>query len=273
MNWRAIGAIIRKDLKVVSQSKAVIIPLIMVPLILLVAMPAAIGVFINGADLSTPDASDFTTMLEQMPRDLLDQYPEARTANHQVLLYVLLYFFAPFFLMLPLMVASVIAADSFAGEKERKTLEALIYTPTSDRTLYVAKVLSPWLAALAVTVVGLVAYAVVANVLAWPFMGRVFFPNAAWLVLTLWVSPAAAGMGLGTMVLVSSRVSTFQEAYQMGGMVVLPVLLLILGQVGGVIYFSTEFSLLVGLALWLIDLGLIWYGARTFRRGELLAKL
>jgi len=31
--------------------------------------------------------------------------------------------------------------------------------------------------------------------------------------------------------------------------------------------------ILVGLLLWLITLVLIWYGARTFQRGELIARL
>ena len=52
------------------------------------------------------------------------------------------FLFAPMFLILPLMVASIIGADSIVGEKERKTLEALLYTPATDRELYLAKLLS-----------------------------------------------------------------------------------------------------------------------------------
>jgi ABC-2 type transport system permease protein len=74
-------------------------------------------------------------------------------------------------------------------------------------------------------------------------------------------------------VVVSSKVRTFQEAYQLGGMVVIPIVLLVLGQAGGVIYFSVQLVLLIGLILWLIDLGLMWYGVKTFRRGELIAQL
>ena len=40
MNWRAIRAIVRKDLKVVSQNKGVLIPLIVVPMVIMVALPA-----------------------------------------------------------------------------------------------------------------------------------------------------------------------------------------------------------------------------------------
>ena len=109
--------------------------------------------------------------------------------------YVLKYMLAPMFLMLPLMVALTIAADSFAGEKERKTLEALLYTPTTNRELFVAKLLSGWLAAIAVAWVGFVLYSVMANAAAWPQMQRIFFPNAMWVVLILWVVPAISRFG------------------------------------------------------------------------------
>jgi ABC-type Na+ efflux pump permease subunit len=177
------------------------------------------------------------------------------------------------YLILPLMVSSVIAADSFAGEKERKTLEALLYTPTTDAELFLSKVLSAWLPALGVAWGSFVLYAIVANVAAWPTMGRIFFPNLMWLILALWVAPAAAGVGLGTTVLISVRAQGFQDAYQLGAIVVLPVILLVIGQATGVMYFSAGLVILLGLALWLIDAALLWVGGRTFRRSELAARL
>jgi ABC-type Na+ efflux pump permease subunit len=171
------------------------------------------------------------------------------------------------------MAASVIAADSFVGEKERKTLEALLYTPTSDAELYVGKVMAPWIAALIVSLFGFVGYSIVVNVIGAPIVGQIFFPNLMWMILALWVAPAAAGLGLASMVLVSSRMNTFQEAYQVGGLIVLPIVLLILGQIFGIIFFSEGFVLLIGLVLWIIDGALLWIGARQFARGELLARL
>ena len=41
---------------------------------------------------------------------------------------ILGYLIAPLFLILPLVISCVIAAEAFVGEKERKTLEALLYT-------------------------------------------------------------------------------------------------------------------------------------------------
>lgn len=272
MNQRAIRALVRKDLKVVIQSKAVLLPIIIVPLLMLVVLPALAGLAPLAGNMVGDEMDDLQMFLERMPASLQAELAGLNDAQKWVVI-ALVYFLAPMYLIIPLMVASVIAADSFAGEKERKTLEALLYTPTTDEELLVGKLLAAWLPALAVAWVGFVLYGIVANLSAWPTMGRIFFPNAMWIVLALWVAPAAAGLGLSTMVIVSSRVATFQEAYQLGGMVVLPVMILVIGQATGVIYFSLEAVLVLGLALWAIDLALLWWGGRTFQRGEIIARL
>lgn len=271
MNWRAIWTVVRKDLKVVMQSRSVMLPIILVPLLILVVLPGVIVWIASHADIES-QLSDFQTFLDNMPASLTAELG-ALNDTQRIISLLVLYFFAPLYLIVPLMVASVIAADSFAGEKERKTLEALIYTPLTDMELFVAKMLAALIPAVTVSLVGFVGYGLVANVAAWSVMERIFFPNLTWLILVFWVSPAAAGVGLGTMVLVSSKVRGFQEAYQLGGMVVIPVVLLLLGQAAGVIYFSTGLAFALGLILWLVALGLLWYGVKSFRRGELIARL
>jgi ABC-2 type transport system permease protein len=272
MNWRAVRAIVRKDLKVALQNKGVSIPLIVVPAILMIVLPAIAALVPLFEDNLATSFQEFETFLAQMPSALRSQlagYNEAQT----LIVLILVYFFAPMYLILPLMVASVIAADSFAGEKERKTLEALLYTPTTDGELFLAKVLSAWTPAVAVAWGGFILYTVVTNVAAWPTMGHIFFPNAMWIVLALWVAPAAAGVGLGATVLVSVRAQGFQDAYQLGAIVVLPIILLVIGQATGVIYFSTWLVLLLGLIFWLVDAALLWFGGKTFQRSALAARL
>jgi fatty-acid desaturase len=104
-------------------------------------------------------------------------------------------------------------------------------------------------------------------------MGRVFFPNLMWVVLAVWVAPAVAGLGLGVTVLVSVRAQGFQEAYQLSAVVVLPILLLLIGQATGVMYFSTWLVALLGLVFWVLDLLILWYGGRTFRRQRLATQI
>ena len=72
------------------------------------------------------------------------------------------------------------------------------------------------------------------------------------------------------MVLVSSRAQGFQDANQIGGIVVLPIVILIFGQVTGAMYFNVTVVFLMGLVVWLLDGLLIWLGSRSFQRGRLL---
>ncbi len=268
MNWRAIRAIVRKDLKVVMQNKGVLIPIIIVPLVFLVVLPGMAALAPLLQDVPGTPFAGMDDFIERMPaglREAVAGYDEMQT----MVVLGLVYFLAPMYLILPLMVSSVIAADSFAGEKERKTLEALLYTPTSDRELLVAKMLSAMVPAVAIAWVGFLLYSVTANLAAWPTMGRVFFPNLMWVFLAIWVAPAVAGLGLGVTVLVSARAESFQEAYQLGGIIVLPILLLVVGQATGVLYFSPWLVLGLGLVFWIVDAVLFYLGARRFRRSEL----
>lgn len=272
MNWRAIFAIVRKDLKVVVQNKGVLIPIIVVPVIIFGALPWISALAPSMVKLGGNSLDKLTTLIAQMPAGLLNQLAPY-TTEQQTIIFFLVYLLAPMFLIVPLMVASVIAADSFAGERERHTLETLLYSPTTDRELFVAKLLSSWLAAISVAFAGFLLYATMANAAAWTAIGMIFFPNWMWMVLVLWVAPAAAGLGLGTMVLISGHARGFQDAYQMGGAIVIPILLLMFGQLTGAMYFSIGMVIIIGFVLWAIDIVLIWYGGRAFQRGRLIARL
>ena len=272
MNWRAIFAIVRKDLKVVFQNKGVIIPIITLPLVLFGIIPWVGVLAPKTLSIGGNSIEELTMLIERMPAGLQkDLAPYS--FEQQTVLFFLVYLLAPMFLLIPLMVASVIAADSIAGERERRTLEALLYTPTSDRELLVAKLLSSWLAAIGVALAGFLLYSVMANAAAWDMLNRIFFPNLMWIVLMIWVVPSTAGLGLAIMVLISARSQGFQDAYQIGGMVVIPVLLLVFGQASGVMYFNVWVVLLLGLVFWVIDAALIGIGSRAFRRGQLIARL
>src|ERR1051325_8579890 len=120
-----------------------------------------------------------------------------------MIVFILISMLAPMFLILPLMVSSVIAAGSFAGEKERKTLEAFLYTPTTDRELFIAKLISAWTAAMVVGLLSFVLYTVMANLAGWRVIHHIFFPNAMWIALLLWVTPAVSVLGLVVMIFAS----------------------------------------------------------------------
>jgi ABC-2 type transport system permease protein len=271
MNTRAILAIVRKDLKVAVQNKGVVLPIIILPLILFVIFPWIMAYAPSWANEAGTSFSNMDEILRRMPAGLLNELSEY-TPDQQMIVFALVYMLAPMFLIMPLMVSSVFAADSFAGEKERKTLEALLYTPTTDRELFAAKLLGAWVTAVAVAFLGFIVYSVMVNAAGWHSIGQIFFPNWMWIALVFWVTPGVAGLGLVVMVFVSVRAQGFQDAYQTGGLVVLPVLMLMIGQISGVMYFSLGVVLFVGLVIWLLDIILLWFASKSFRRGELMTK-
>jgi ABC-type transport system involved in cytochrome c biogenesis permease component len=271
-NWRAIWGIMRKDLRVAFSSKSVVVPMILLPLILVVLLPLAMALSLNFFGAAVAASGDFNDVMAMIPDSL-----KAQMADNSPLqtgaLFILRNLFAPIYLILPIMTSSVIAADAFAGEKERKTLEALLYTPTSDRDLMLAKVLGALIPGLLVAWISAVAYWFVVDIAAWPLFGRPILPNVTWLILAFWVAPAAAAMSLGATVVVSSRSKSIQDANQISGLVVLPVVVIMMGQAFGVMFLSPTLALLIGLVFYVVAAVLFWIGARSLRRSELLSRI
>ena len=269
MNWRAIRAIVVRDLRLVARAKAVMVPLIIVPVMFFVLFPAlaVVGVRAGGEAIE-----ELRPLLEVLPPEITGTLGPG-PLERQILVYLLEYQFATFFLIVPLMVCAVIAADSFAGEKERRTLEALLYSPTSDRDLYLAKLLGPWLAAIAVSVIGWLLFAILVNVLAAGDIGRPAAISVLWLLVLGWLGPAVAALAVSVLVVVSARVRGFQEAYQLGGVIVLPVVALVVAQLVGAVVLDARLAILLGAVVWGIAGTLLYFASRGFRRERLLRQV
>ena len=265
-DWTVIATVVAKDLTAVRRSKAVVLPMLLVPALLLVVLPAVIGL---AARDQTADLGRFLGSLPgDVARPILD-LPE----HEQLVVLVNGYLLAPLFLIVPLMVSAVLAADGFAGEKERSTLESLLHQPISDRDLFIAKLLGAFVPAIAVAWIGFVAFAVVTNTVAWPVMHRVFVPTRLWVVMILWVAPAVAALGLGVMVRVSARARTTQEANQLGSAVILPLIFVAVGQATGLLLVDLEIAVAAGAIVWVVAIALIARGATRFTRDQLAARM
>jgi ABC-type Na+ efflux pump permease subunit len=271
MNWRVIWHIALKDWKEIRQNRLAWMPTLIGPVIFGVILPLILlgTVSLPGISATGGDVESMIAMIAPALRDQI-----AGLDPDQTLVVLMLgYFFAPLFLIVPLIVASVFGADSIVGEKERKTLEALLYTPASDRELYLAKLLSSVAPAILLSWGSFLLYTVVVNVAGAKVMGGVWFPLPHWIPLILWVSPAVATLGMSVIVLISSRVNTFTEAQQTSGLLALPIIMLVIGQAVGVIYLSVGLVVALGVVVWLLDAGLIWLGVKQFSRSALMARI
>ena len=265
-DWNAIWAVVRKDVTAVRRSKAVVIPMLAVPFLLLVVLPLVIGL---AARAQTGGIEEF---LSDMPAGLADPI-SSLPPPQQIVVLVNGYLLAPLFLIVPLMVSAVLAADAFAGEKERRTMETLLHLPISNRDLFVAKLLGAYIPAVVVSWVGFALFCVVTNAVAWGVMHRIFVPTRLWAVVIFWVAPAVALLGLGVMVRVSVRARSTQEANQLGGAVVLPLIFLAVGQSTGLLLLDLPVAVAIGAVVWVLAIWLTARGARRFTRDQIATRI
>ncbi len=166
----------------------------------------------------------------------------------------------------PISFSLVIALESFVGEKERNTLEALLSTPIHDGALYVGKLVS----ALTLPVLGsIVAISIFAFGL--PLItGQHVAPDLL-LQICLLTLTLALGMVAGAVV-VSSNATSVRAANLLASFIVLPAMLLVQLQAMVILYEQRQVLWLIVAAQVLIDLGLIRMGIRLFNREDLLAR-
>ncbi|WP_337033770.1 ABC transporter permease subunit [Paenibacillus illinoisensis] len=258
-NCQAIKALVRKDIRAITASIQLWLPMLIVPLIIGVTMPAILIWLASRVELRSIgnigfllDSLDILSRSGQIP-----ELASMATDNHRIVYYLALYMFAPLFLIIPVMASSILTANSFAGEKERKTLEGLLFTPISMDTLFKGKVLAALIPSILLSWITFLIYGIIANILMYPMFGALMFPNWNWIILVLWVVPSCSLMVILLNVLISAKVRGFQEAYQLGGLIVLPLLALIAGQASGMLLISPVLLLLIGAALLLISLVLL----------------
>ena len=268
MNLSNSLLVFEKDWREVRRNWEVILPITIVPLLFSVVFPS-LFFFLPASSVD----NDFLPLIANLPEAVRVELV-GMTAN-QIMVYVLvLYFFAPFFLIIPIMASSVIASDSFAGEKERKTIEGLLATPLSDGELMLGKILVSFIPSMAVTLLAFIGYCISVDVMSLRiFEGMLLLPNMNWILLIFFLSPAVALTAIGLTVTVSSRVGGFREAQQISILLILPVLGLLFGQASGAIIIGPTMILTLTVILLFLNIIIFKIGLKLFQREEILAKI
>ncbi len=262
-----------KDWREIRRNWQVILPIVVVPVMISVVLPMVVTMIPSIAVGQEGSLGRPENLINNLPVRVQEQL--AGMNEQQVMIYIMaIYFFAPFFLIIPLMASSVISSDSFAGEKERKTIEALLATPISDGELFLGKMLVSFIPSMIITMVSFGVYTAVFDIMAYGiFNGMLLLPTIDWVLLIFGLAPTVALASIGLTVMISVKVKGFREAQQISVVLLIPVLALIFGQVTGAIIFGPLVILaLVGLFL-VIDLVVFRVGVKLFRREEILSKL
>jgi ABC-type Na+ efflux pump permease subunit len=265
--------VFKKDWIETRRNWQVILPIIVVPLMISVFLPVALGVIPSFAVSQGSGLNGFEALIINLPSHVQEQL--SGMTETQVMIYVMaIYFFAPFFLIIPLMASSVIASDSFAGEKERKTIEALLATPISDGELFFGKMLVSFIPSMIVTLASFAIYTAVFDIIAYDlFNGMLLLPTLDWILMIVGLAPTVALASIGLTVMISAKVKGFREAQQISVVLLIPILALVFGQATGAIVFGPIVIVaLIGL-FGLVDFAVFRIGVKLFKREEILTKL
>jgi len=180
----------------------------------------------------------------------------------------------PVLALMPIFLPIVIAADSFAGEKERKTLEPLLAAPISDLELILGKVLASLVPSLIVSFASFAVASLVVNLMLWDLFHCFFYPDATSLTIMLFFSPAAALLSISVTVLVSSRVRGFREAQQLSALALIPLVFFIFAsQIALLTILEPLTAVAFSLLLFSADVFLLYFSKEAFSREKIIERI
>ncbi|MCX6000243.1 MAG: hypothetical protein NTU41_11850, partial [Chloroflexi bacterium] len=97
-----------------------------------------------------------------------------------------------------------------------------------------------------------------------------YIVNATWFLNLFLLTPAIAVLSFLLGVIGSSRARDFRNAQNLVLFIVLPILALIAVQITGVIWFTPLYTLILGLAIGLVDVIVLRVAVKLFRRESII---
>ena len=232
-------ALIKKDIHSVTGNKRLFSVMLIVPLVMTVFIPSVFLFIVGFTPVDSPDFQELVTIL---PEGMLTG--DLREALVRLILDNVV---SLFFLLIPIMAASVVAASSFVGEKEKRTLETLLYCPLSLRQIFNAKIIASFALSQIVSLVSFAAMMLVTQIEIRIITGKLILPGISWLVLMLLVSPALSLVAITMIVRGSAKAKIMEESQQRSVFLILPIILLVVGQFTGLLMLNAWILLAAGL--------------------------
>jgi len=179
--------------------------------------------------------------------------------------------FLVFFLLMPAYIPLSIATFSIIGEKQSRSLEAVLATPIRTEELLAGKSIAS-LAPGAIT--GWLTYAVfavLASIAYGPALFRIV-TDASWLAGVFLLGPAIGLTSTVAGVIVSSRVSDPRVGQQIGGVIIVPLVAVGILQATGTVLVGAEGYLLLAVIVGVVGLVGLRIGTVLFGREQILTR-
>jgi len=185
-----------------------------------------------------------------------------------IILTMILFFLA----LIPGVVPSVVASYSFVGEKINRSMEPLLATPTTDDELLLGKSLAAFIPTMAGTYAAFVFNIIAVDIILFPIAGILYAPNLSWFIVMFFLAPAICIASIEANVLVSSRMRDVRAAQQVGGLIIMPLMLMFLGSISNVFPLTPSNLLIISAIISVVAYALFQMARRLFQREKILTQ-
>lgn len=246
MNLKNSMRIMKKDWNGTIKRKEILLPMILLPVLFALGLPIMmISIVLIDPEEIAKDFGDMAPLLA-----LLD-IPEDYNVVLQYSIYMMKIMILPFFLMIPAIIPVMIASDSFAGEKERKTMESIALLPVSKSELIIGKVMTSFIPSIVITFACFGALGLIMNIMLIDYLEGflLVFEDLSFVLITFLLSPLLALLNIMIGTIVSSRSKDLKSAQSISGVVITPVIVVLFVQMFNPAFLSPLMILILSAAV------------------------
>jgi ABC-2 type transport system ATP-binding protein len=272
--WELRGAwlVARRELRETLRDPNLVLPLVLMPCF--IGLLTGITAFASfGANTGAVGTAVTNAALDRLPAAAVEHLGNVPTSNRAATLELLLKAFSiPLFWVIPVALTPALAADSFVGERERASLEPLLATPIGTGQLLLGKLVASVIPAAVGTWLGVLVFWAMTLLSPTTLYPRMLLGDGDWLFSLLVVAPLVALFTASVAALISTRVSGYRVAYQLNGLVALPVVLLLIPATAFLFLITGAALVYIALLVAVVDVGVVAWSARLFNRERLLSR-
>jgi ABC-2 type transport system ATP-binding protein len=226
--WSHARLIAMRELREMLRDPNLLLPLIVMPC--LIGLLAGISSFASfGPSTGAVGTAMTNAALDRLPDTAVQRLSNLPTTDREATLETLLKAFSiPLFWVIPVALTPAVAADSFVGERERFSLEPLLAAPVATAQVLLGKLVAAVLPAVCGTALGVMVLWAMTAVSGSSLYPKVLVADPDWLFSLLVITPLVALFTAGVAALISTRVSGYRVAYQLNGLIALPIVLVLI---------------------------------------------
>ena len=260
-----IRTIINKEWAEVFKNKMVLSVVLIMPILFALLPLVMLGVSSNTTALNiSPEEAG-------LPPELTRNLCGAMNAGECTQVYLLSQFML-FFVMMPLIIPTTIAAYSIVGEKTTRSLEPLLATPTTTIELLAGKCFAAAIPAIGATFISFLIFNIGISILDISSKVHAYVLSPIWLVGILLLGPVLSIISAMFAIFVSSRVNDPRVAEQIASVMIVPFMGVFLLSSFGVITLNLTSMVIAAIICAIVAGVLLYLGTLIFDRENILTK-